>query len=68
MVDEPADNKVTKTAPEYGVHGTYLEVLEGESGVLKRGLSRCGRKHVHLAKGIIGQEAASAGMLGLGLG
>jgi 2'-phosphotransferase len=62
VVDEPDDGYTTLAAVEYALHGTYLEVLEGESGILKRGLSTMGRNVVHFGKGIRGEANIVSGM------
>ena len=47
------------TAPEVAVHGSYLKHVHA---ILEQGLSRMGRHHVHLAKGLPGEKGVISGM------
>ena len=47
------------TAPEFAVHGTYLKNLDT---ILSDGLSKMGRHHVHLARGLLGETGVVSGM------
>ena len=59
-VGEEIGTPLTKaTAPEVAVHGTYLRCLET---ILTEGLSRMGRHHVHLARGLLGENGVVSGM------
>jgi 2'-phosphotransferase len=48
-----------ETAPEVAVHGSYVEHVQA---ILEQGLSRMGRHHVHLAKGLFGEKGVISGM------
>eukprot|EP00964_Phaeocystis_antarctica_P120153 scaffold83920_cov65-Phaeocystis_antarctica.AAC.2 len=48
-----------ETAPEVAVHGLYVEHVQA---ILEQGLSRMGRHHVHLAKGLLGEKGVVSGM------
>ena len=48
-----------KTAPEEAVHGSYVKHVHA---ILEQGLSRMGRHHVHLAKGLLGEKGVVSGM------
>eukprot|EP00964_Phaeocystis_antarctica_P039990 scaffold22842_cov65-Phaeocystis_antarctica.AAC.9 len=48
-----------ETAPEVAVHGSYVEHVQA---ILEQGLSRMGRHHVHLAKGLLGDTGVVSGM------
>ena len=48
-----------KTAPEEAVHGSYVKHVHA---ILEQGLSRMGRHHVHLAKGLNGEKGVTSGM------
>ena len=48
-----------ETAPEVAVHGSYVEHVHA---ILEQGLSRNGRHHVHLAKGLLGEKGVVSGM------
>eukprot|EP00964_Phaeocystis_antarctica_P001031 scaffold591_cov65-Phaeocystis_antarctica.AAC.3 len=48
-----------KTAPEVAVHGSYVEHVHT---IFEQGLSRMGRHHVHLAKGLLGEKGVVSGM------
>ena len=48
-----------ETAPEVAVHGSYMEHVHA---ITKQGLSRMGRHHVHLAKGLLGEKGVISGM------
>ena len=47
------------TAPKVAVHGSYVKHVDA---ILEQGLSRMGRHHVHLAKGLLGEEGVVSGM------
>ena len=47
------------TAPEVAVHGSYVKHVQA---ILEQGLSRMDRHHVHLAKGLLGEEGVISGM------
>ena len=48
-----------ETAPEVAVHGSYVKHVQA---ILEQGLSRMGRHHVHLAKGLLGEKGVVSGM------
>ena len=48
-----------ETAPEVAVHGSYVKHVHA---ILEQGLSRMGRHHVHLAKGLAGEKGVVSGM------
>ena len=48
-----------ETAPKMAVHGSYVEHAHA---ILEQGLSRMGRHHVHLAKGLLGEKGVVSGM------
>ena len=48
-----------ETAPEVAVHGSYMKHVQT---ILEQGLSRMGRHHVHLAKGLLGEKGVVSGM------
>jgi RNA:NAD 2'-phosphotransferase (TPT1/KptA family) len=48
-----------ETAPEMAVHGSYVKHAQA---ILEQGLSRMGRHHVHLAKGLLGEKGVISGM------
>ena len=47
------------TAPAVAVHGTFHRDLDK---ILQEGLSRMGRHHVHLARGLLGERGVVSGM------
>ena len=49
------------TAPKMAVHGSYVKHMQA---ILEQGLSRMGRHHVHLAKGLPGDKTVISGMRG----
>jgi 2'-phosphotransferase len=49
------------TAPAVAVHGSYAEHLQP---ILAGGLSKMGRNHIHLAKGLLGEADVISGMRG----
>ena len=57
---EGAMDKVA--AVQFAVHGTYTTALEGADGILAKGLSCMGRRHIHLAKGLLGEKGVISGM------
>jgi 2'-phosphotransferase len=48
-----------KTAPEVAVHGSYVKHVQS---IHQQGLSRMERHHVHLAKGLLGENGVISGM------
>lgn len=46
-------------APDVAVHGSYSAHLDA---ILKGGLNRMNRQHIHLAKGLLGEENVISGM------
>ena len=48
-----------ETAPKMAVHGSYVEHAHA---ILEQGLSRMGRHHVHLAKGLPDEKGVVSGM------
>jgi 2'-phosphotransferase len=48
-----------ETAPEVAVHGSYVKHVQA---ICEQGLSRMGRHHVHLAKGLLGEKGVISGM------
>ena len=53
--DEVQQGESTVACP-FAIHCTYLEALDGENGILKRGLSAMSRNYVHLVKSVAGDE------------
>ena len=50
---------VARTAPQIAVHGTFLRHMEQ---IRARGLERGRRNHIHLAKGLLGEDGVFSGM------
>jgi len=48
-----------ETAPEVAIHGSFAKHVHA---ILEQGLSRMGRHHVHLAKGLPGEKGVVSGM------
>ena len=57
-----ADGVPTVVAVPFAVHGTFEAALEGEEGILRRGLHKMARNQIHLTKGLHGEEAVISGM------
>jgi len=56
---QQGESLTLETAPEVAVHGSYVKHVQA---ILEQGLSRMGRHHVHLAKGLLGEKGVVSGV------